>query len=89
MATIELLDVLQYLEQRKAIKSKHFYEVKKVQLFGQRLFSKPLGNNYYASCVRYKRRLTTDLMLDNKIVHDTIIHYWPLSGYYKSILVTR
>lgn len=43
MARAEIMDVLQYLEQRHAIKSKQFHETKKVGLFGRRLFSKSLG----------------------------------------------
>lgn len=32
----------------------------------------------------------TNWVLDtNKIAQDTMIHYWPLSGYYKSIQVRR
>ncbi|CDH57052.1 hypothetical protein RO3G_13952 [Lichtheimia corymbifera JMRC:FSU:9682] len=69
MARAEIMDVLQYLEQRHTIKSKQFHETKKVGLFGRRLFSKSLDND--------------------KIAHDSIIHYWPLSGYYKSIQVSR
>lgn len=46
MATTEVMDVLEYLEQRKAIKSKQFHQVKKSGLFGRRLFSKPLGSYY-------------------------------------------
>lgn len=58
MAKTEMMDVLQYLEQRHAIKSKQFHEVKKVGLFGRRVFSKSLGNLLLLCELRYKRRLT-------------------------------